>query len=60
MEARLGTQADNPDFIEKEPPVTERFPWLLPLVIALAVTVVALILLGITRQAKKFLTPPPE
>ncbi len=60
VDARLGTQADNPDFIEKEPPVTERFPWLLPLVIALAVTVVALILLGITRQAKKVLTPPPE
>ena len=60
LEARLGTQANNPDFVEKESPVTERFPWLLPLVIALAVTVVALILLGITRQAKKVLTPPPE
>lgn len=62
-EAKLGPQATNPDFVEKEPPlppVSERFPWLFPTVIAVAAIIVALLLLGIIRQARKVLPPPPQ
>jgi hypothetical protein len=58
-EASLGPQTDNPDFVAKKPPVSERFPWLFPTVIAVAVIIVALLLVGIFRQARKVL-PPPE
>ena len=57
--ASLGAQADNPDYIEKLPPFTERFPWLLPLVLALAGLLVGGILLNVVRPARKAL-PPPE
>jgi hypothetical protein len=60
LEAKLGSQATNPDFVEKKPPVSERFPWLFPTVVAVAVIVVALLLLGILRQARKVLPPPKE
>jgi hypothetical protein len=58
-EATLGPQTANPDFVEEKPPVSERFPWLFPTVIVVAVIVVALLLVGIFRQARKVL-PPPE
>ncbi len=59
-EAGLGPQTTNPDFVEKKPPVSERFPWLFPTVIVIAVIVVALLLIGIFRQARKVLPPPKE
>jgi hypothetical protein len=63
-EASLSIQATNVYYIEKsaEPdrPLTERFPWLLPVVIGIAVVVVAVILLRITRQAWQWLFPPQE
>jgi len=59
-EARLGSQATNPYFAEKKPPVSERFPWLFPTVVAVAVIIVALLLLGIFRQVRKVLPPPKE
>jgi hypothetical protein len=57
--ASLGTQTDNPNYVEKLPPFTERFPWLLPLVLALAGLLVGGILLSVARQTRKTL-PPPE
>ncbi len=59
-EAMLGPQATNPDFVEEKPPVSERFPWLFPTVVVVAVIVVALLLIGIFRQARKVLPPPKE
>ena len=59
-EARLDPQATNPDFVEKKPPLSERFPWLFPTVITVAAVLVALLLLGIVRQARKVLPPPPQ
>ena len=59
-EARLSPQVTNPDFVEKKPPVSERFPWLFPTVIAVAAVLVALLLFGIVRQARKVLPPPPQ
>ena len=59
-EAKLSPQATNPDFVEKKPPVSERFPWLFPTVIAVAAILVALLLLGIIRQARKVLPPPAQ
>ena len=61
-EARLGPQAADPYFVEKElplPPLTERLPWLLPTVVTIASILVGLLLTGIIRQARKVL-PPPE
>lgn len=59
-EITLGDQAANPHFVEKKPPVSERFPWLFPTVIAVAVIIVALLLIGIIRQARKVLPPPGQ
>jgi len=59
-EAKLGPQTTNPDFVEKKPPVSERFPWLFPTVVAVAAIVVALLLLSILRQVRKVLPPPKE
>jgi hypothetical protein len=58
-EVRLGPQATNPYFVEKQPPLTERLPWLLPAVITVATILVGFLLMGIIRQARKVL-PPPE
>ena len=55
--ASLGAQTDNPQYAEKLLPFTERFPWLLPLVIALAGLLVGGILLSVVRQARKALPP---
>jgi len=59
-EAELGPQTVNPSFVEEKPPVSERFPWLFPTVVAVAVVIVALLLLSILRQARKVLPPPKE
>ena len=55
----LGAEVANPAFEERLPPVTERFPWLLPAVVAIAAVLVGLLLLRILGQARKALPPPP-
>jgi hypothetical protein len=57
-EAKLSPQANNPTFVEEKPPLSERFPWLLPTVVVAAVIVVALLLMSIFRQVRKALPPP--
>ena len=57
--AGLGVQTENPLYEERLEPFTERFPWLLPLVLALAGLLVGGILLSVVRQARKAL-PPQE
>ena len=57
-QATLGPQASNSLFAEQLPPASERFPWLLPAVIALAAVLVGLLVLGVVRQARKVLPPP--
>lgn len=59
-EATIGSQAANPLFEEEKPPVSERFPWLFPVVIAIAAIIVALLLLVIFRRVRKALPPPQE
>lgn len=59
-EATLGAQSVNPHFVEKKPPVSERFPWLFPTVIAIAAILVTFIIVGIIRQARKILPPPSQ
>jgi hypothetical protein len=59
-EAELGPQTVNPHFVEQKPPVSERFPWLLPTVMAVAAVLLALLLFRIFRQARKVLPPPQE
>ena len=59
-EAKLGPQTTNSYFVEEKPPFSERFPWLLPTVVAVAAVLVALLLFRIFRQARKILPPPEE
>lgn len=59
-EAKIGLQHANPDFEEEQPPLSERFPWLFPVVIALAAVIVALLLVVVFRQIRKALPPPEE
>ena len=59
-EAKISPQAANPDFAEEKPPVSERFPWLFPVVIAAAAIIVALLLFIVFRQVRKSLPPPQE
>jgi len=59
-EAKISPQATNPYFEEEKPPVSDRFPWLFPVVIAVAAIIVALLLIGIFRQVRKALPPPKE
>jgi hypothetical protein len=59
-EARLGPQVNSPHFEEAKPPVSERYPWLFPTVIAVAAIIVALLLMRIFRQIRKVLPPPGE
>jgi hypothetical protein len=62
-EAQAGPQAANPDFREPEapkPPLSERFPWLLPVVIATAAIIVGILLFIVFRQVRKSLPPPQE
>jgi hypothetical protein len=59
-EARLGPQAESLDFVEKKSPVSERFPWLFPTVIAVAAILLVLLLIRVIRQARKVLPPPSQ
>ncbi len=59
-EAKLGPQTTNSYFVEEKPPLSERFPWLLPTVVAVAAVLVALLLFRIFRQTRKILPPPEE
>jgi hypothetical protein len=59
-EAGIGPQYANPDFEEEKPPVSERFPWLFPVVIAVAAIIVAFLLVVVFRQVRKALPPPEE
>ena len=59
--ATLGAQQANPAFAAPEPPTlprTERYPWLVPAAVSAAGVVVAVLLFGVVRQAKKVLPPP--
>jgi hypothetical protein len=56
--AGLGAQRLNHDLEKPTEPITERFPWLLPVVITLAAGFVAVLLVGVLRRAGKAL--PPE
>ncbi len=56
--AQLGAQRLKPGLEEPTEPFTERFPWLLPVVITLAAGFVAVLLVGVLRRAGKAL--PPE
>ena len=58
--AGLGPQTDNPVYVEQRPPVSERFPWLLPAALVLAGLVVGGILLNVLRQARKALPPADD
>lgn len=59
-EAELDVQTANSHFVKEKPPVSERFPWLLPTVVAVATVLVALLLFRVFRQARKILPPPEE
>ena len=54
----LGAQTDNPQFTAPKPPFSERFPWLITVGVAAAAAVMALLLFGFLKQAKKSLPPP--
>ena len=55
-QAHLGPQLTNPYFSD-DSPVSERYPWLLPFVIGLAASVLAVLLLGVARKARRVLPP---
>ena len=54
----LGAQTDSPQFTVPKPPFSERFPWLITVGVAAAAVVMALLLFGFLKQAKKSLPPP--
>jgi len=58
-EPALGPQRENPQFVGASIPITERLPWLLGVVVAVAAVAVGLILFGVLRRARSVL-PPPE
>ncbi|MFQ5874682.1 MAG: DUF3999 family protein [Dehalococcoidia bacterium] len=58
--AQLGPQVSSTQFVEKLPPVSERFPWLLPSILAVVAVLASLLLLGVIRQARRVLPPPSE
>ena len=61
--AALGPHLQNPAFtvvVPPEPPFTERYPWLLPTVVAIAALFVGAFLASLVRQLKGTLPPPPE
>ena len=58
----LGAHTANPLFtgpLEPSKPFTERYPWLLPTVVALAALVIGVFLTSLFRQLKGMLPPPP-
>ena len=56
--AQFEPQTVNPLVEEKEPPVSERYPWLFPAAVAAAAIALAFLLLGVIRRARKVLPPP--
>ena len=60
LAATLGKQEANKAFSGYDVPVTERLPWLLPSGVAIAAVVVAFMLYGVIRQARRVLPPPNE
>ena len=60
--AGSGAHTANPLFtgpIEPLKPFTERYPWLLPTVVALAALLIGVFLTSLFRQLKGMLPPPP-
>jgi hypothetical protein len=55
--ALLGAEGLNPGLEEPTEPFTERYPWILPVVIAVAAAFVAVLLAGVFRSASKALPP---
>lgn len=58
--ATLGGQQANEAFTGFDVPATERLPWLMPAAVILASVVVAFLLFGVIRQARKVLPPNEE
>ena len=61
--AELGAHTDNPMYVapvQPQPPLTERLPWLLPVVLALAALLVGGLLLNVLRKARSALPPPAD
>ena len=63
--ARLGPHTSNPQFVAPEvvtPPVpfSERYPWLLPAVVALAALAIGVFLASLVRQVRDRLQPPQD
>ena len=59
--AALGSHTQNPAFAVPEPPpkpFTERYPWLLPPIVAIAALLIGAFLASIVRQLKGRLPPP--
>ena len=59
--ASLGPQTQNPAFFVPEPPpkpFTERSPWLLPVIVAIAALIIGAFLASLIRQLKGSLPPP--
>ena len=59
--ASLGPHTQNPAFFVPEPPprpFTERFPWLLPVIVAIAALIIGAFLASLIRQLKGSLPPP--
>ena len=66
LEASLSGQTESELYQPPAPPepkpipLSERLPWLLPVVIGMAAAVVGLLLLGVVRRAKSLLPPPAQ
>ena len=58
-QASLGVQTQNLLFVPKATPFTERFPWLLPVVVTVAAVIIGLFLLLVLLKARKSLPPSP-
>ena len=56
--ASLGPQQANSRYAEPQLPASERYPWLITVAVVAAAVVVAAVLFGVFRQARKALQPP--
>jgi hypothetical protein len=56
--AQLGPHTTNPIYIVPSRPFTERYPWLLPMVVAGAAFLIGLFLLKLLSQIRRQLSPP--
>lgn len=62
-QAGLGPHSANPNFAEPQKPseaFTERYPWLLPIIVAVAALFIGIFLTSLIRQLRRVLPPPPE